>query len=158
MTNVVRLKRHPKYHSFWAVRDGRVVQKEGEKFYFVHLMRRLGKEYLYFTNRETGKATKVSRFILECFEGENSELHALHKNGKSRDNRIENLYWGTAKENRMDACLHGTAAQKLTASKVLAARMLYRGGRYLQRELAEKYGVKRESMRDAINGKNWGWL
>lgn len=37
-----------------------------------------------------------------------SNLWVLHKNGDHLDNRVENLYWGTASENSYDAVMHGT--------------------------------------------------
>lgn len=55
------------------------------------------------------KVRYVHRLVLESFAGECPKgKEACHLNGVADDNRIENLYWGTRKENVADMKRHGT--------------------------------------------------
>jgi hypothetical protein len=52
---------------------------------------------------------KVHRLVLEAFVGPAPEgALTRHLNGDCRDNRLENLAWGTAAENAADMETHGT--------------------------------------------------
>lgn len=55
----------------------------------------------------------VHRVVCETYHGPPPEDKpwALHRNGKHHDNRPENLYWGTPKENAQDAIRHGVNPQ-----------------------------------------------
>ena len=66
---------------------------------------------------------RVHELVLETFDGarpsgvyedtarQYPRYHARHLNGNPLDNRIENLQWGTVKENADDARRHGTQAE-----------------------------------------------
>jgi len=61
---------------------------------------------------------RVSRLVCEAFHGpKDSSFHAAHINGKSTDNRAENLYWATPKENIHDQIRHGTFATSWNGRK-----------------------------------------
>jgi len=81
----------------------------------------------------------------------------------------QHWFLGTHQQNREDAVQKGRAknpsflgtknpAAKLTEGKVREARRVFALGDTTISGLAARYGVKRESMRDAIRGKNWRWL
>lgn len=93
----------------------------------------------------------VHKLVLCAFVGPRGDgLVCRHLNGNALDNRLENLCWGTVKENAQDAIRHGTAAclrhgeqsvaSKLNLKDVLKIRWLYQFG-YKQAELAEMYPV-----------------
>lgn len=67
--------------------------------------------YYRVTLCREGKTTRESihRLVCEAFHGPAPEGKpwVLHKNGNPRDNRAENLYWGTPKENMQDKIRHG---------------------------------------------------
>ncbi len=86
----------------------------------------------------------LTAFIGKCPEG----MQCRHLNGDKYDNRLENLCWGTARQNARDRVIHGTtnlgkkgATHKLTG-KTEELRQLYATGLYTKRQLALKYGVK----------------
>ena len=55
------------------------------------------------------KIAKVHRLVLEAFVGPNPPgLECCHNNGDPSDNRVENLRWGTHRENMRDKIKHGT--------------------------------------------------
>lgn len=65
--------------------------------------------------------TLVHRLVLMAFVGPCPPgCQALHKNGNRADNRLDNLRWGTPKENSADKKLHGThiATRKLSDEQV----------------------------------------
>lgn len=55
-----------------------------------------------------GKTRRVHQLVLEGFVGPRPDgLITRHLNGKPGDNRLENLAYGTMKENAADALAHG---------------------------------------------------
>ena len=60
------------------------------------------KEKRYFIRSEkSGLNLKIARLVCEAFHGPAPEgkLYVLHRDENSRNNRPDNLYWGTQKEN-----------------------------------------------------------
>lgn len=75
--------------------------------------------------------------------------------------RPDHLYLGTNRENLWDARARGLLANgeqhwnaKLTEPMVREMVALRKTG-WTHRELAERYGVRRESVRDIFQGRNW---
>lgn len=84
----------------------------------------------YYSVRIRGRNHLVHRLILMAFVGKpNPGEECRHLNGDGTDNRIENLRWGTRKENHRDSYQHGTRIMgedhpraKLTSEDVRAIR------------------------------------
>lgn len=49
----------------------------------------------------------VHKLVLLAFVGPSNGLHALHRNGDKTCNRLENLYYGTPRQNMIDRKAHG---------------------------------------------------
>lgn len=86
-----------------------------------------------------------------------------HLNGNPKDNRLENLAWGTVQDNANDKIRHGRSGRgethplhKLTEKQVLEIRQ--RIGTETLRDLGKEYGVSHTCIRRAGNGMNWGYL
>lgn len=59
--------------------------------------------HLYVTLGRKSKHRMIHQLVLEAFVGPRPEGHfACHRNDVREDNRLENLYWGTPKENTAD--------------------------------------------------------
>jgi hypothetical protein len=66
--------------------------------------------YVRVTLRKPRRDYRVHRLVLMAFLGnppKGKEL-GLHRNGDKLNNHLENLYWGTQKENIQDSVAHGT--------------------------------------------------
>jgi hypothetical protein len=86
--------------------------------------------------------------------------YPLHNNGNAQDNRVENLRYGTQKENMDDAAKHGTLAigvrcgrAKLTDEAVRQIRAMR--GIKTEHELAAQFGVSHTSIWQVQVGKTW---
>lgn len=113
-----------------------------------------------------GKSTRqhIHRLVLEAFVGQRPPGKICrHKNGVPSDNRVENLSWGTPRQNIMDKFEHGTMRKlnprntkscKLTEDQVIKIREQYREGASLK-ELAAIYGVSPLTVRNVVIG--WSW-
>ncbi len=107
----------------------------------------------------------VHRLVLTTYVGPcPAGMQCRHLNGIRTDNRLENLCWGTAKENAKDRELHGNTfhprgekqgAAKLTERDVRMIVYMYRTGLFLQREIAEVYNIGRELVSKIILRKRW---
>lgn len=103
-----------------------------------------------------------------------SEVYQVrHLDGSRTNNRVENLAWGTAKENAADRELHGTTAKgerngwhpsnrkvhvaaKLSEHDVIAIRATNKAQH--SADIAAAYGVAARTIRDVLTRKSWAWL
>lgn len=94
----------------WSRRDGFNQSKTlGEKRLLKPFRTKRG--YLSVTLRSPGKrkAAYVHRLLSEAFiPNPDNKPFVCHKDGNPLNNSLDNLYWGTAKENLADAKRHGT--------------------------------------------------
>jgi hypothetical protein len=107
----------------------------------------------------------VHHLVLETFVGARPAGHQCrHLDGDRRNNRLENLAWGTRQENAQDKIRHGTATigernggAKLTESQAREILSLSQHG-YSRRQLSEIYGVTAAAVSMLIHGVTWKHL
>jgi len=87
---------------------------------------------------------------------------ARHKDGDKFNNHIDNLEWGTYKDNHNDAKKHGTwthgtkqGQAKLTDEIVKEIRFLYKPGSCSFGKLAKRYNVSPCTIKEAYYGITW---
>jgi len=107
-----------------------------------------------------GAPKKVHQLVLLAFGHDRPDgAEVRHLNGKRGDNRLENLAWGTRKENVADMFLHGTVpsgersgASKLSDKTVakIVQRAIAGESMYV---LAKEYGVSAASVCRWKSGK-----
>lgn len=105
--------------------------------------------YAHVTLWRNGKRfeRRVHLLVLEAFTGKRPRgAVARHLNGKSLDNRIENLEWGTQKDNAADREKHGHThmphlpKRTISTETVVEIRNTARG-RGVAEMLAQRFGI-----------------
>lgn len=125
------------------------------------------RKYLYCSLRKEGKlwSARVHHLVLEAFVGVCPEgLQGCHADDNQANNRIDNLYWGTQKQNVADKIRNGKQVrgslnhfasideQMVRTIKEALLRDPHRGsiGR-----ISEATGVSRHIISNIKNGKSW---
>ena len=159
--------------SVWSARVRKGIGKGGSIAVIGRKWKRLNPSktefgHLYVTLSKLGGKQKfllVHRLALEAFVGPCPErMECRHLNGVPWDNQIENLVWGTGKENGEDKAKHNTGKgerngrAKLVREDVRAIRLLWDTGQYTKRRLGVLYGVSDVLIFRIISRKAWGWL
>jgi hypothetical protein len=108
------------------------------------------------------KRYKVHRLVGEAFIGPLPPgMQTRHGPGRTLDNRLVNLSYGTPRENIHDQIRDGVdtrgganAQAKLTNKAVAAIRVRYAAGE-LQDALAREFGVTQTTISRVIRGASW---
>jgi hypothetical protein len=114
-----------------------------------------------------GKTRWVSRLVCEEEHGPppSSKHEAAHICGKGNLGCVSrrHLFWRTPVENASDKYRHGTpprgercGTSKLTADDVREIRAL--ADTCTQASIAERFGIKPNTVSGIVSGKSWGWL
>lgn len=106
---------------------------------------------------------RVCRLVLEAFVGVRPPgMECRHHNGRPSDDRLDNLSWGTPKQNMDDQYAHGTRVigtrchtAILNEEKVAEMRERYDSGIHSHRSLAELYGTSKSNVGALLNRKTW---
>ena len=113
-----------------------------------------------------GKRTlhRVAHLVANAFLPPKSSTDQVlrHLNDNPADNRIENLTWGTYKDNAKDSIRNDTFVRgithgmaKLTEDDVREIRRLYATGKFLLRDLALQFGVSNATICLIVRRKSW---
>lgn len=147
----------------YAVSDhGDVISWKRGWFKFVSLVD-AGKGYLRvgLSRNDKQELRLVHSLVLSVFDSERPDgMQVRHLNGNQQDNRIDNLKWGTAKENAEDRDRHGTTAhnggEKCNLSKLnneIVRQIRMASGTH--REIAVRFGVSQPTVTRIIRGETW---
>lgn len=113
--------------------------------------------------RKNGKSYVVSvhKLVLETFVGEPGGRQACHLDGNQDNNQLENLKWGTAKDNALDKIAHGrsckyeaNAASKLKIHQISRIKWLLSSG-VPQRQIASTFHVSQRTICNINRGFSW---
>lgn len=162
---MVEIKGYPGYY---ATEDGHILSDRNG--HMRKLPERMHKGYLRVNVRDGGTPVKihvepVHKLVLEAFVGKRPQgCVCRHLNGVATDNRIENLCWGTPKENAQDSIRHGTAvclrcgeasnAAKLKEKDIIRIKQMYVDG-HSRKEIANAYSISYRHASDIILGRTW---
>lgn len=133
-----------KFKKDWAQKDGYriicLIKNKKRTFFYVHRL--------------------VAETYLPKIEGKD---FVNHKDGNKANNDISNLEWVTKSENCKHSFEIGTQSNKgenhpqaiLTEEKVKDIRQKFATGQYKRKELAELFGVKKNTIEKIIARKLW---
>lgn len=108
------------------------------------------------------KGFMVSRLVLAAFDKPMpSTIDCRHLDGDKSNNKLNNLKWGTRKENEADKLLHGTrplgetnGASKMKSDQILKIRELHEQG-LNSRQIADMFNSCQQNIWHIINRKTW---
>lgn len=166
---------HPEFPQYFVRADGFVERAtdslRASKAGDLLSGRVLASGYRQFKLRDrdgTARHVRANRLVSEAFHGPapTPRHHSAHKNGDRLDNREENLYWATPRQNKRDAFRHGTAVfgptvvnqhgpAKITVDAVLDIRADYTGARGELIMFAKRYGVGTTCIKNIVAGRTW---
>lgn len=126
--------------------------------------------YFQVSLRKNGKRTDklVHHLVLEGYgQPRRKRQVTRHLNGNKQDNRIENLAWGTYKENVKDMRKHGqmpnhqgesNGRAKLTEKKVLQIRALYCSPKHNLWDLAHRFNMSLYAIWAIVTRRTWKYI
>lgn len=119
----------------------------------------------YLTVSLSGKTRLLHQLILLAFKGlpPSPNAEGRHLNGQSRDNRADNLKWGTASENQNDRFAHGTACKgeenyRAILTEAQVREMMRLRKKHGPTKIAEIVGCERHLVKHVLYGQSWNWL
>ncbi len=92
----------------------------------------------------------------------NNLSEVCHRDDNPSNSHVDNLFWGTHKDNVEDMVKKGRGQRGeghymriLTEDNVREIRSRYTGRRGQQKELADEFGVHKETLREVVNFTTW---
>lgn len=127
--------------------------------------RRLGQTYVQLSKDGVVKTFKPGRLVLEAFVGQCPDgMECCHIDDDKRNNRLDNLRWGTHLENCEDRFKNGKTAfgkrhykSYLSEDDVRAIRKLSADG-FGNTEIAEMYNTGHGTVYNIKKRKTWKYL
>ena len=163
----IEIRDIPGCSSYGVTRNGRVWSRPRHDSRGVYVPGKLLKPGLasngYFTvylRDDSGerKSRCLHELVLLAWVGPRPEKGvSRHLNGNRQDNRLENLEWGTYRDNVMDAVQHGTAPGlrgKLDETEVRKLLCSYHLDGTSAIELAETWGLTRQHVHAIVSGRS----
>lgn len=163
------MKPIPNFECYFITNCGRIFSQKGKKNLREMKISTTARGYRVINLRNmNGEKNnfRVSRLILSAWESlPVLGVQACHKNGIRNDDRLENLYWGTASENTYDQVKHGThkglksRGQNHPYSK-LSQNMVDKIRRYISygwtcKQIADAFNLKRTTISSIKHGYSW---
>lgn len=104
------------------------------------------------------RSRRVHQLVLEAFVGPPEGQHALHANGDKKDNREENLRYGSRSDNMIDLFYHGH--RKLDREQVLRIRSAHARGfqRNEKKALAAEMEVSLSTIQDVARRRSYTYV
>ena len=168
------MKKIPNFPGYFVTEDGQVwsnPRKDGPNTKGCFLRLRTDKDgYKICTFSKAGKRfdKKVHRLVLKTFTGPcPSGRQCRHLDNNPANNNLNNLRWGTPKENAIDRDEHGTTyhpkgekqgGHKLTEQDVRTIVYMWRTKLFKQKEIAKIYRVRKQTICSILGRKSWGHI
>lgn len=150
----------------WRVGNGGSKYLRKEKFIQIKPNRYGYVEVALYNHLGVCKYVKVHQLVLLAFvEPCPDGMQCRHSPDSDKtNNRLENLQWGTAKQNKRDQYIQNEVTiikgeqhpfAKLTEQDVLNIRVFYNSGDKTLLQLSQIFGVSTSSVGDVVKGITW---
>jgi len=165
------MRQIPNFPNYFITKEGKVWSSpkstSNKKGKFLTSWLEGGGKYPTVSLCKDGKLYKkfIHHLVLETFIGPRPNgMECRHLDGNPSNNKLENLCWGTHRENMKDRIKHKTQVDnsgekhgmaKLKESDVRMIIYMYRTGEFTQQEIAEIYNVDPRSVSSIVNKRTW---
>jgi hypothetical protein len=144
-----------------------------ERIMKLQALKQYGHVFVSLCKKGKSIATYIHRLVLETFVGPCPEgMECRHFPDRNpANNRLDNLQWGTSKQNKDDRAFHGTdnagernGMAKLSRDAVVEIRRVIAQGMVGRQKrlpkgalqaIADKFGVTYGAIKEIRNGNNW---
>lgn len=121
-----------------------------------------GYKSIRLRNKNNTRSTFAHRLVAEVFiSNPDNKPQVCHKNDIRNDNRVENLFWGTAQENSDDCVSKGRSTfgqkngrAKVSKFQVQRIRVMREIGSTYEK-IGSIFGIAKSSIYKICKGKNW---
>lgn len=161
----------PGFSRYQAYPDGRIeCVKKGNTgrwrvpfFLKMNYIRKQGGYRIVSLWDDDGRKRSIFHHMLVAlaFLGPRNGMQVRHKDGSKTNNHIENLCYGTHKDNARDRTQHGKTYRgekifgaKLTSKEVKKIRLARSLG-FTRKAIAENFAVSEGAIDGILSGKNW---
>jgi len=161
------ISNHGRIRSFWKL-DGRRGWKISNRYKYLPKIHIDKGGYQFVRLRQ--KHLTIHGLVLTAFVGPRPlDKECRHLDGNQKNNYLNNLKWGTKRENGLDKAMHGNLppsfcgqgekhrCAKMTDAKIVEMRNLHASG-YSINKLCKMYGIAHSSARAIIHRKTWKHL
>jgi len=144
-----------------------LAKKYGNNGYHKQRILKPGKDkdgylHILLSKNNVRRYTTVHKLVLETFIGPCPPgMQCRHLNENPKNNKSDNLKWGTPKENKADSIKHGTSrrgskhgSSKLNNNKIRKIRKLHLEGKS-NTEIAKIFDITQSNVSYIINNKTW---
>jgi hypothetical protein len=139
--------------------EGRV---KNDKIFLKLSYNKRGYSQVVLWNENKNKIQTIHRLVAQAFiPNPDNKPEVNHIDYNKTNNHVSNLEWATKKENEDHALQNGlkvkgeqNGGSKLTEIEVIEVRKLFKEG-WLKKDLAQKFGITRNSISNIIKRKFW---
>lgn len=153
------------FPSYWVAENGDIIRWNGDSWRLRKpvINDKRGRRSVNLSNGKRTKLVGVGRTVLEMFVGPAPEkTECCHKDDDPANNHLDNLYWGTHKQNCKDRDINGKTAMgtkhgmsKLTEEEVKRIRELYKTGKHTYQQLAYRFQVDLSNIAHIVKRHSW---
>ena len=149
------------YPEYFISKNGNVYSSKSIK-YLKPIKKNTGYLYVFLYNHNGGKKHYIHLLVLNAFKGKKiSGYESRHLDGNCQNNNIDNLEWGTSKQNIDDKWKHGTMPipheskfTKLKPENIPVIRELYQQG-YSYSKIGRLFGTSHTTIKKIICEQRW---
>jgi hypothetical protein len=147
------------FENYSVSNEGRV---KNDKIFLKLSYNKRGYSQVVLWNKNKNKIQTIHRLVAQAFiPNPDNKPEVNHIDYNKTNNHVSNLEWATKKENEDHALQNGlkvkgeqNGGSKLTEIEVIEVRKLFKEG-WLKKDLAQKFGITRNSISNIIKRKFW---